>query len=138
MITGASDGMAPAWLHTRSAPPLLGDLLQAFPLDSEPVLVDGGVERAVRSVRMRSERPHSSTSVSRGERRLLLVDPWQRHERGATCRRSLCGGRIWGVTREPSVPVENSSGSLDAELRSWPQGIPAPTRPWYQIGSNET
>ena len=43
MITGASDGIAPAWFPTRSAPPW-GDLLHPVPLDAEPLRVDRFVD----------------------------------------------------------------------------------------------
>ncbi len=44
MITGASDGMAPAWLATSSAPPVRGILSMPVPLGAEPVAVDRAVE----------------------------------------------------------------------------------------------
>ena len=43
-MAGASEGIAPAWLATSSAPPLGRDLLQSLPLDPEPVPVDRVVE----------------------------------------------------------------------------------------------
>ena len=46
MITGASAGMAPAWLATSRAPPWRGDLFQSLPFGPEPVAVDGVVEPA--------------------------------------------------------------------------------------------
>ena len=46
MIAGASEGMAPAWLATSRAPPSVGMLLEALPLDPEPARVDRVVEPA--------------------------------------------------------------------------------------------
>ena len=46
MITGASDGMAAAWLATSRAPPSVGNVLEALPLDPEPVAVDRAVQLA--------------------------------------------------------------------------------------------
>ena len=46
MIAGASDGMAPAWFDDEQRAAVGGDLLEALPLDAEPVLVDRVVEPA--------------------------------------------------------------------------------------------
>jgi hypothetical protein len=65
MMTGASEGMAPAWLATRSAPPSDGIFSRPLPLRAEPFGVDRLVDRTA-NARVRSERPHSSTSETAG------------------------------------------------------------------------
>src|ERR1700722_5397761 len=64
MMVGASDGMAPAWLATRRAPPVLGIFSRPSHSTRNQLLYRGAkTRRAI--VRVCSDRPHSSTSESR-------------------------------------------------------------------------
>src|SRR5438094_497343 len=64
MIAGASDGMAPAWFETRSAPPTSGIFSIPSHSTRNQYRYIGSYRRRVRA-RACSERPHSSTSLRR-------------------------------------------------------------------------
>ena len=64
MITGASDGMAPAWFATNSAPPVFGIFSSPSHSTRNQCLYRGAYTFRAK-LRICSERPHSSTSERR-------------------------------------------------------------------------
>ena len=80
MIDGASGGIAPAWFATSSAPPVVGKVLEPFPLDAEPVRVDRVEHAACERAEMLAATPAVDIGTADVRRRGLRDRGGDRHE----------------------------------------------------------
>ena len=116
MITGASDGMAPAWLATSSAPPSVGMFSRPSHSTRNQLLVDRVVEPAGQLPHVLAAAPLVDVALPRVGDRLLFVSGQGRDRHEGTdppcLSRSLCHGPDATALSASGHPLSQKRRSL--------------------------